>query len=157
MIIRPFHPDDAAALSTVYERAVRDLGPRGYSARQVDAWLTLTPSPERLRALAGDGRIRLVGEDARGSPVAFTDLEPNGHIDLLYCAPEAAGKGMASALYAELEDRARRMGMERLFAEASELSRPFFVNRGFTVLHVRHFEIAGVPVHNYAVEKRLAG
>ncbi|MEW5728469.1 MAG: GNAT family N-acetyltransferase [Pseudomonadota bacterium] len=156
MTVRPFHPNDAEALSAVYRRAVTELGPRGYTPPQVAAWLTLTPSPDRLLATAGDGRVRLVSEGDGGQPVAFTDLEPDGHIDLLYCAPEAAGQGHASALYRELERTARERGMERLYAEASELSRDFFVRRGFTVLHVRRFEIAGVPVHNYAVEKRLA-
>ncbi len=155
MTVRPFRPEDAEALSAVYSRAVTELGPRGYTPVQVAAWLTMTPSPGQLRKSAGDGRVRLVAEDESGRPVAFTDLEPDGHIDLLYCAPEAAGRGHAAALYGELERIGRDRGMERLYAEASELSRDFFVRRGFTVLHIRRFEIAGVPVHNYAVEKRL--
>ena len=33
-----------------------------------------------------------------GRVVAFIDLEPDGHIDRLFCAPEAAGRGVASRL-----------------------------------------------------------
>lgn len=155
MTVRRFRPEDAETLASVYRRAVTELGPKGYAPPQVEAWLTLAPSPDRLRQTAGDGRVRLVAEES-GQPVAFTDLEANGHIDLLYCDPAAAGRGHAAALYAELEGIARERGMELLYAEASELSRDFFVRRGFTVLRVRRFEIAGVPVHNYAVEKRLS-
>jgi putative acetyltransferase len=38
-----------------------------------------------------------VAEDDR--VVAFIDLEADGHIDRLFCAPEAVGRGIASQLY----------------------------------------------------------
>jgi putative acetyltransferase len=39
--------------------------------------------------------------------------------------------------------------------EASEPARRFFLKHGFSELHRRNFEIGGVPIHNYAMEKRL--
>jgi putative acetyltransferase len=45
--------------------------------------------------------------------------------------------------------------MKRLHAEASEAARRFFLKRGFAVVNRRAFEIAGVRIHNYAVEKWL--
>jgi putative acetyltransferase len=51
--------------------------------------------------------------------VAFIDLEPDGHIDRLYAAPEAAGRGVAPRLYDAIETVARAQGIERLFTEAS--------------------------------------
>lgn len=155
MIIRPFRPGDADALSDLYRRSVEAIGPRDYSPEQVAAWASLTPSAERLRALAADGRATLVAVDADHAPLAFGDLEPDGHIHFLYCAPEAAGIGIVAALYAGLERRARVAGMARLYSEASEAARRFFLRQGFAVLARRDFEIAGVPIHNYAVEKRL--
>ena len=45
--------------------------------------------------------------------------------------------------------------MKRLHAEASEAARRFFLRRGFVVVNSRAFEISGVPIHNYAMEKWL--
>jgi putative acetyltransferase len=39
--------------------------------------------------------------------------------------------------------------------EASEPARRFFLKRGYAVLERRDFEIGGVPIHNYAMERRL--
>ena len=36
------------------------------------------------------------------------------------------------------------------------MARRFFLRRGFVVVARRDFEVAGTPIHNYAVEKRLA-
>ena len=43
------------------------------------------------------------------------------------------------------------------FTEASEPARSFFARQGFTIRHRRDFELAGVPIHNYAMEKHLPG
>ncbi|MEQ8179957.1 MAG: GNAT family N-acetyltransferase [Amphiplicatus sp.] len=153
IFVRPYRSEDAPLLSDLYVRSVRALAVGDYSARQIDAWAALAPDPARLDALARDGRLRLVSEDAQGAPAAFADLEPDGHIHYFYCAPEAAGTGAAGALYDALEAAARDWGARLLYAEASEGARRFFLKRGFVVLARRDFEVSGVPIHNYAVEK----
>jgi putative acetyltransferase len=90
-----------------------------------------------------------------GHVVAFTDLEADGHIDRLFCAPEAAGHGIASRLYDTLEAAAREQGIGRLYVEASELARPVFEHKGFTVLERQDNMLRGVPVHNYRMAKAL--
>lgn len=155
MKIRCYDARDAVPLAELYVRSVEQVGRRDYSARQVEAWASLGPSPERLHELGTDGRVRLVAVDDADRPIAFADLEPDGHIHFLYCAPEMAGKGVVSAIYDELERIARERGSGRLYAEASEAARRFFVRKGFVVTSKRRFEVSGVPIHNYAVEKAL--
>jgi putative acetyltransferase len=153
--IRPYDAKDGVPLANLYGRSVQRIGSRHYSSLQVEAWLSLRPSPERIHQLTADGRIRLVAVDGSDRPVAFADLENDGHIGFLYCSPEAAGKGVASALYDELERIARERGMTRLYSEASEAARRLFLQKGFTVIARRQFEISGVEIHNYAMEKAL--
>lgn len=153
--IRPFRTADAAALAPLYVRSVEVLGRRHYAPAQVAAWSALAPSPERLVGLMADGRTRLVAVDHRDSLLAFADLEVDGHIHFLYAAPEAAGTGIAAALHDRLEAIARAAAAERLYAEASEAACRFFRRQGYAVLGRRDFEVAGTPIHNYAVEKRL--
>ena len=155
MSIRAFRDADAEPLSDLYRRSVEAIGPRDYAPAQVEAWASLTPSAGRLRDLAADGRLTLVAVDDNDRPLAFGDLEPDGHIHFLYCAPEAAGTGIVADLYAELERRARDAGVARLYAEASEAARRFFLKQGFTVVARREFEVAGIAIHNYAVDKPL--
>lgn len=155
--IRTYQPADAVYLTGLYQRSVLELGSRDYDAAQVAVWAKLAPSPERLQALSTDGRIRLVAADALDRPLAFADLERNGHIDLFYCAPEAAGKGIGAALYLALEKKARQDGIERLYAEASERAKFFFLKQGFAVIGRRDFKVEGISIYNYAVEKSLVG
>ena len=155
MNIRPSRAEDAPALAALYVRSVEAIGPAGYAPEQVAAWAAGAPSAERLQRLATDGRTTLVAVDDADRPLAFGDLEPDGHIHFLYCAPEAVGAGVTAALYTRLEALARERGVTRLYAEASEAARRFFLKQGFVVTARRDFEVAGVPIHNYAVEKTL--
>jgi putative acetyltransferase len=153
--IRRYEAGDAGALADLYRRSVEQIGPQDYAAEQVEAWAALGPSTAQIDARSVDGRTTLVAVDDRDQPLAFGDLEHDGHIDHLYCAPEAVGKGVTAALYARLEQLARERGMKRLYSEASEAARRFFLKQGFAVVSKRSFEISGVPIHNYAMEKWL--
>ena len=155
MRLRPYAPADAAALASLYRRSVEGIGSRYYAPPQVEAWASLAPAPSRLDALMADGRARLVAVGAGDRPVAFADLERDGHLDFLYRDPDATETGAASLLYAGLEGIARTWGLRRLHAEASEAARGFFLRRGFTLTARRDFAVQGVPLHNYAIEKSL--
>jgi putative acetyltransferase len=155
MRIRPFRDEDAPALAAIFHAAVHGVAARHYTQAQVRAWSPAPPDPARFAARAADGRTLLVAVDARGRPIAYGDVEGDGHIDHLFCAPEHAGSGVAAALYAALEAAARERGIGRLFVEASEPARRFFLKQGFAELHRRDFAIGGVAIHNHAMEKRL--
>ena len=153
MHIRGYRKQDAPQIAELFRRSVLAIGSRDYAPEQLAAWAGSDADPARFHARLGDGRLALVAED--GVLLAFGDLEADGHIDFLYAAPEVAGTGVASALYDGLEAAARERGFPRLYSEASEAARRFFLKKGFTVLHRRDFAVRGVPIHNYAMEKFL--
>ena len=153
VVIRTYEPHDAADIADVFFRSVREVALSDYAVDQVKAWAPGRPDVEQERRRSGDGRLVLVAVDEQGHVVAFSDLEPDGHIDRLFCAPEAVGSGVASRLYDGIEAAAREQGITRLFTEASELARRFFERKGFTVLERQDMILRGVPIHNYRMVK----
>lgn len=159
-MIRPFVAHDAGAVAELTLAAIRTIGARAYSPAQVDAWAGRLPGPERFLASAANGDRILVAVDAQDMPVAYVLTEADGHVDMLYCHPDHAGRGLGARLLAQTELAAQTSGLTRLFTEASELARPVFAHAGYTLLHRRDFTLPGdrgdVAIHNYAMEKRLA-
>ncbi len=153
--IRPFRTHDASALANITLAAIRAVGSQSYSPEQVDAWAARHPGPERFVERAEAGSHILVAADGNDCAVAYALLEPDGHLDMLYCHPDHTRRGLADELLAASEQGARSLDLERLYTEASELARPVFERAGYVVEHRRDFEIEGVAIHNYAMEKHL--
>lgn len=153
--IRRYEARDAAAVRSIFIDAVTGIAPSGYSTAQVESWAAEAGSVADTHARCSDGRLVLIAADPADNPVAFTDLEDDGHIDMLFCTPGWAGRGVASALYRELETLARRQNMKHLHVEASEIARPFFARHGFILTRRNDFEIGGVAIHHYTMEKPL--
>jgi putative acetyltransferase len=156
MKVRPFRSEDAPALTALFHAAVHDIARLYYSQAQVNAWAPEVPDPAQFDARAADGRTVLVAVDADDVPLAYGDIEGDGHIDHFFCRPDAAGTGVAAALYAKIEAAALARGIDLLYVEASEPARRFFLKRGFVLVARRDFEISGVPIHNFEMEKRLS-
>lgn len=156
MEIRLFRDEDALALAEIFFSSVREIGGRHYSAEQVAAWAPGLPDPHAYTRRAGDGRTLLVAVGEDGRPVAYGDLEADGHIDHLFCAPEWAGRGVAAQLYEALERAARTAGIDRIFVEASEPARRFFLKQGFEPASRNDFTLNGVEIHNYRMRKTLS-
>ena len=154
--IRPYEPRDATGVADVFYRSVREVALSDYTADQVKAWAPGPGDVDQERRRCGDGRLVLIAADQQGRVVAFVDLEPDGHIDRLFCAPEAVGLGIASRLYEAVEAAARERGIRRLFTEASITARPFFEAQGFAVLAPQVVTCRGSEFVNYRMERVLA-
>lgn len=156
--IRPFEARDAAAIAALTLAAIRVTALRAYSAQQVTAW-SARYSMQNLLDGAAKGDAVLVATDAGDNPVAYTVLEMDGHLDMLFCHPDHTGHGLGERLLIEAEVTARSLGLTRITTEASELARPVFQRAGYALLHRRDFAIgpedAPVAIHNYAMEKHL--
>jgi putative acetyltransferase len=157
--LRRFRAEDAEALARLTQSAIATIGPRAYSSEQTFAWAARHMAPQRFRDRDARGHAIIVAADDADAPVAYALLEPDGHLDQLYCHPEHSRRSLADRLLDEAEALAREGGIERLFTEASVLARPAFERAGYRMLDRRDFVIkhAGmrVPIHNYAMEKRL--
>jgi putative acetyltransferase len=156
--IRAFARADAEAIAALTLAAIRQTALRAYSPEQVAAW-SARYSPARLLESATRGDVILVAADAYDRPAAYTVLEADGHLDMLFCHPDHTARGLGIRLLTEAEIAARALGAERLYTEASELARPVFARAGYALLHRRDFTILGddgeVAIHNYPMEKRF--
>ena len=152
--IHRFRAGEGDRLGQLFHRSVREGTAGAYDAAQRAAW-----SPEPPQGPAWEGRlaaaITLVAWAGRDA-VGFMTLDPEtGYLDLAFVAPEMQGQGVAAMLYGVLERCARRRGVERLTADASELARGFFLKQGWQDGPRQQIERKGVGLHNYRMAKPL--
>lgn len=155
MLIRPFRPDDAPFLASLFVESVRRIGARDYSPAQVAAWSARRPDPEAFVRRAKASTF-LVAVDGSGAVAGYGILKSDGHLDHLYRRADPAGSGAGSALLAALEASARAAAIARLHTEASEAARRLLLRRGWTCDGRNDFAIDGVAIHNFRMSKILA-
>lgn len=153
--LRPYRPDDAPALLALFRDTIRRVNCRDYSPPQIAAWASDDIDTARWFGRFA-GRFVPVAEDA-GRPVGFAGLEPDGHIDRVYVSADHQRRGIGRLLLAAIESEARRVGLARLFTEASITAQPFFEAQGFVVLAPQVVTCGGVEFVNYRMERVLAG
>ena len=151
--IRIYRPDDLEALIDLFNGSVRKIAGRDYSPSQVAAWAPEDVDRERWRTRRA-GKPTWVAV-VNGRMVGFIDLEPNGHIDMLFVHADHQRQGVASALMAQVEQAAAEQGIARLFTEASITAKPFFESRGFQVITSQTVPWRGEHFLNYRMDKHL--
>jgi putative acetyltransferase len=131
--IRAYRAEDLDALIDLFTGSVRQVASRDYSPAQIEAWAPLAVNREQWATRLGS-RPTCVAE-AGGQIVGFSDLEPDGHIDMLFVHADHQGQGVARALLSHIHARADEQGIGRLFTEASITARGAAGER--LVVHVR--------------------
>jgi putative acetyltransferase len=152
--IRAFEPADAPRVCEIFYRSVHEVAKSKYDQAQLDAWAPKMPDASKwLTSLAGFDTYLAINE--AGEAVAWIAMTPAGYIDMLFCLPEALGRGIAGQLYETVERIARARGLSRMTAHASLLAQPFFAKRGWTIekheMHVRN----GVGIPRAEMSKEL--
>ena len=154
MTIRRFREGDAEALCEIFFRSVREIGPAKYDAAQVRAWAHDVPDAAAWgrRMRANETFLAVRGGDV---PVGWIELETGGHVEMLYCAPEAAARGVAARLYAAAEALARERGLTGLTTDASRFAESFFRKHGWSVDERETVIRFGVEIQRARMSKTL--
>jgi putative acetyltransferase len=149
--IRTYRPKDLDAVISIFLAAIRETAPRDYTPTEVDAWAQADRDRWASWRLSRPTWIAFIDQ----APVGFTDLEPNGHLDMMFVHPAHQRIGIATALLNIVEAAARMQGLSRIFTEASVTARPFFEARGFSIISAQLVEKRGQWLRNYRMEKLL--
>lgn len=149
--IHVYTPSDLDAVIDIFVAAVREAASKDYSPAQVEAWAQVNRDGWNR---ARNSRPTWIARSG-STVVGFTDLEPDGHLDMMFVHPAHQGKGVAHALFDTVETAARDQGLKVIFTEASITARPFFESCGFTVLASQLVEKRGQQLRNYRMAKVL--
>ncbi|MGQ0611607.1 MAG: GNAT family N-acetyltransferase [Paracoccaceae bacterium] len=153
--VRPYRPQDRAAITGVYYRAVREGAAGVYSEEQRRDWAK-SPVPDLSTPDPRAGQDCWVSEEA-GRITGFMALDRTGYLDMAFCLPEVMGRGHALAIYRVLELHARAAGLTRLTVHASHYSRRFLEKQGWTLDGTEDFvSTGGVHYERFLMSRDLA-
>jgi GNAT superfamily N-acetyltransferase len=153
--VRDAAPGDASDVADLFYNTILNANVGDYSVSQVEAWAGPAPEPEVWeKRIAGEGSARkMFVATKEDTIVGFAEFEDDGHVDTLYVHHEYQRCGIASALLHRIEAEARRLGLHRLYTEASITAEPFFRARGFSMVRPQEVEVRGRTFRNFVMDK----
>lgn len=154
--IRPYCHADAAATLAIFHAAVTETAAADYTPEQIQAWAQ--PQDRELSTWhAAMQRRNSYVATVNGEPAGFSDVDPQGYIDMMFVAPRYLRLGVARQLLGHVEAKARAERLTELTAHVSITARPFFERYGFVVEAEQHPVMVGVQLTNFAMKKNLLG
>ena len=154
--VRRLASGDLEPLLELYANAVRSQCPACYSERQVEAWAGHAQRDAVVAATIEQGLTWVNPvEPGSNSLAAFAVLHPVDRLALLYCDGRWSRQGRSSALLQALETEARAAGVVQLRTEASQLSRPLLLRRGWQIEAPETVLFAGMRFERWRMIKPL--
>ncbi len=155
MLIRPFTPEDTAAVYQLFYDTVHSVNLQHYTPEEVEAWVP-SHRPDLQHWQERFLRQHTLLAEINGQLVGFANLEPDGrNIDMVYTHKDFQGQGVATALLDRLEKQVQINGGIRIELAASITARPFFERRAYQLIRKNEVLRFGIVLRNFIMEKRL--
>lgn len=153
MKIRNYQIADTQQIVELFYDSVHQINIRDYTKAQVDAWAPADIDLEIwIKSLSS--KLTFVAEE--GDIIAgFGELETNGHIDRFYCHKDFQRKKVGTQILECLEAKAKDLGINKIFTEASITAKPFFERHKFIAIKKQEVERRGKKFINFAMEKNI--
>lgn len=153
MQIRRYQIADCAETLTLFTNTVRRVNAADYTPAQINAWLHggMDAANWGQSLLQHYALVATIGE----SLVGFGDIDDTGYLDRLFVHHLFGRRGIATALVNELELYARNHDILRVTTHASITAKPFFEQRGYTVVKAQQVVRKGITLQNYVMQKIL--
>lgn len=149
MRLRAYRSDDLDTVVALFTASIHGLAAAHYDDAQRAAWAPQSPDVEGWRQRLANLRVVVAEECHR--LCGFCGWEDDGHIDLLFVAPDCAGRGVAKAVFDHAAAALAEQGIAELFTEASLVARPFFERQGFVTEEEQRVERSGVVLRRFAM------
>lgn len=151
MKVRTYEIGDTEKIAKLFYDTVHEVNIRDYTTAQVDAWAPADTDIQKwMQSLSS--KFTFVAED--GDTIAgFGELEINGHIDRFYCHKDFQRQGVGKLILTQIESKAQKLEIKKLFTEASITARLFFESQGFMAIGKQEVERRGQKFINFVMEK----
>ncbi|KFZ38710.1 histone acetyltransferase [Shewanella mangrovi] len=153
MKIQRYSAHQADEIARLFHLAVHAIDSSIYNQAQKNAWAPTPIDYQRWRARLAQKQplVAMIEDRITG----FIELDGDGHIDCTYTHPDFQRRGVAAALFEQLLQEAKQRQLKRLYVEASLLAKPFFEQRGFSLIKQNQVQRNGVSLVNFSMEKQL--
>jgi putative acetyltransferase len=144
---------DLREMQQLFVEAISAVCSTDYNETQIQAWTSGITDTDRWLDRLQHQFVLLA--TIKNQIVGYGTLKEANYIDLLFVHKDFQSQGIATAIYHELEEKAKISGSDHITSDVSITAKPFFEKHEFKVLKEQQVERMGVKLTNYKMKKDL--
>ncbi|AYZ34576.1 GNAT family N-acetyltransferase [Chryseobacterium indologenes] len=153
MIIRKGNENDLTEMKQLFAETITSICKDDYTEEQLEAWRSGAENNERwLKVIHEQFVLVAISEH---TIVGFATLDQGNYLDLFFVHKNYQHQGIASQLYEQIENAARKQTERYIRSDVSKTAKSFFEKLGFYVLKEQIVPIKGIALTNFKMQKNL--
>ncbi|AZB18211.1 GNAT family N-acetyltransferase [Chryseobacterium indologenes] len=153
MIIRKGNENDLDEMKQLFAETITSICKDDYTEEQLEAWRSGAENNERwLKVIHEQFVLVAISEH---TIVGFATLDQGNYLDLFFVHKNYQHQGIASQLYEQIENAARKQTERYIRSDVSKTAKSFFEKLGFYVLKEQIAPIKGIALTNFKMQKNL--
>lgn len=152
--IRKANHSDIHELNSLFKKTIINVNKKDYSQAEILDWASCGDDENRWRKLI-DELYFIVAEDENKKITGFSSISSDGYLHSLFIHHNFQQKGVASKLYEEIEDHARKLNLKEISTEASITAKTFFKKKGFKVINKQKRKAKNLHLTNFVMKKMI--
>ncbi len=145
-----YKPTNCEDLANLFYLTVHTVNAKDYSNEQLNAWATGKIDLEEWnKSLSAHYNVVAVENNIT---VGFGDVDKSGYLDRLFVHKDYQRQEIATAICDKLE---QSVEADKIITHSSITAKPFFEQRGFSVVKQQQVIRQGIALTNYVMEKQV--
>lgn len=153
--IREFKVGDELEIYQLFYDTVQHVNTRDYTEEQVNNWAPEKPDMSKWQKTLNDNYTFVAISKENKTIIGFADLEKTGYLNRGYVHKNFQGQRVGEALLMAIENKARELGIKKLFSDVSITAKFFMEKKGFVTETSQTKNLGGVTFRNYLMTKEL--
>ncbi|MBT8272583.1 MAG: GNAT family N-acetyltransferase [Bacteroidia bacterium] len=151
--IRIAKAGDLQEITSILRDTIRHVNSKDYNPLQIAVWSGAADDTERWLKRINDYYFIVAEQNDR--VVGFAYLSAANYFGGLFVDKDLQGKGIATRLLNDIEDKAKDNGYDIIESDVSITALPFFEKHGYTVERKQRKLVKGMVFENFIVSKEI--
>lgn len=151
--IRIAKAGDLREITSIFRDTIRHVNSKDYNPLQIAVWSGAADDTERWLKRIND--YYFIVAEQNDSVVGFAYLSAANYFGGLFVDKDLQGKGIATRLLNDIEDKAKDNGHDIIESDVSITALPFFEKHGYKVERKQRKLVKGMVFENFIVSKEI--
>lgn len=153
-MLRALTEADIPEIQELFRNTVLNVNIRDYTEEEVNDWASCMEDENVVKELL-DANCFIAAIDGNSKIIGFSSMNEEGYMHSMFVHKDWQGRGVATQLLSEVENKAREYGVSVITSDVSLTASTFFERNGYEVIRIQRQRANRLEMANFLMKKAL--